>query len=203
MTWLTLLFSVALAQTPPPLPKCVDEKATIAKVKSAIAANKKTSAKYDGYKSALKDDPPAHLAARLVYAEAIAARCKEKAAEIIPLIAAAVGNRIRIRKGDVASVVFQRDQFASSLNDYPMSAMHDFLCPSDLGFASAALAAVTEELAAPRGLLPADTVNYYLFQHDPKLRVPEWAKGGLAAVNHSKSKALDECVKFFRDPAFR
>lgn len=189
------------AQSRSELPRCVHSDSVIAAIRAAQQANPRTSRKYDGYREALAADTPLQLATRLAYAETLAANCAAQNDRIADLITAAVGNRIRIRGGDVASVVWQRDQFASSLNIYRESRYRDFLCPRDeeLWRMVTAKMRANLEAATPVALLPKDAVNYYLYRHSERFSAPDWQLQEVA-LDDASTRA---CIRLFRAPYWR
>lgn len=202
--WASAAETALVAKTSAPhssLPPCVNSESDIAHVRSVQKENSKTSHKYDGYRSVLHADTTLELAARLAYAETAAANCANQEEPIVDLVTSVIGNRIRIRRGDVNSVVFQRDQFASSLNIYPESRYRDFLCPTDdeLWKKVFAKMRVNLEESKPSAPIPTDTVNYYLYRHSDRFKAPNW-KLEEAAI---EDKTLRECIRVFRDPAWK
>ncbi|HEX4922997.1 MAG TPA: hypothetical protein VFV50_02890 [Bdellovibrionales bacterium] len=169
-------------------------------VQATAKANATNDAKYDGYKKLLEDEDRVSLMARLVYAETAAANCPALAEKIAPLIAEAIGNRIRKRSGDVSRVVYQRNQFSSSLNIYTESRYREFLCPKDLALWATAFVSAEAELArkAPKRLSP-DSVNYYLFKHSPRFKFPNWK----LAEDRGHGEELRPCIRFFKVPKWR
>jgi hypothetical protein len=185
----------------PGLPRCADSGGALAMIEGVQKANRKTAAKYDGYRKILQDDTPLELAARLAYAETMAANCPQQEAAVADLVTAVIGNRIRTRGGDVKSVVFQRDQFSSSLNIYPESRYRDFLCPRDNALWKTVLAKTRTNLkgSGPGAVMPKDTVNYYLYQHSERFKAPNW-KLEEVAIADEKTRA---CVRVFRNPGWK
>jgi hypothetical protein len=165
------------------------------------ASNRKNARKYDGNRNALSASSDAELAIRLAYAETLAANCPDQNEPIAHRIAAIIDNRIRIRRGDAKSVVFQRDQFSSSLNIYPESRYRDFLCPRDGQLWELAAAKVRGNLegAGQGEPIPNDAVNYYLYRHSPRFSPPAW---GLEEVVMDDD-AVRDCVRVFRDSGWR
>lgn len=183
------------------LPRCVNSGSDIAQILSTQKANAKTTSKYDGYRDVLDGATDLELVTRLAYAETLAANCPSHADQAMDLIVSAIGNRIRVRRGDAKSVVFQRDQFASSLNIYPESRYRDFLCPTDDELwkkAGVKMQAHLED-SKPNTPLPKDAVNYYLYRHSDRLKAPDW-KLEEARVYDEK---LRECIRVFRNPAWK
>lgn len=179
------------------LPNCIDNPAQIDAIKATIKANSKTSNKYVGYKKALNSDSDIELAARLVYAETKATNCEKMNNQIVPVITEVIANRVKIRKGDVQSVIFQRDQFASSLNIYGESNYKDFLCPSDSALWSKAYSETFTALSdKTKG---TDTVNYFLYKHSPRWTKEPWK----LEEDTSLTKGVRDCIRTFRNPAFK
>jgi hypothetical protein len=183
------------------LPACVNSEGAIADVKRSIASNAASARKYDGYRQLLQSDTAVVLAARLAYAETLAANCPLHNEDVLELVAAVIANRVRIRRGDVNSVVFQRNQFASSLHIYSESRYRDFLCPRDEKLWQKAVARMQANLegAAPNAPVPKDAVNYYLYQHSARFSAPDW---GLQEARISNDD-VRKCIRIFRSPAWR
>lgn len=183
------------------LPRCVNAESDITKIQDIQKANSQTSSKYDGYRKALHADTDLELTTRLVYAETVAANCPDNEDQALDLIASVIGNRVRIRRGDVESVVFQRDQFASSLNIYAESRYRDFLCPKNGDRWKAALekTRINLEGSKPSAPIPSDTVNYYLYRHSGRFKAPNWK---LEEVTIAEEKTR-ECIRIFRDDKWK
>lgn len=182
------------------LPACVKLESDIAQVGRVQKENSKTPHKYDGYRNILSADTTLELAARLVYAETLAANCSKQEDLAVDLVTSVIGNRIRIRRGDVKSVVFQKDQFASSLNIYPESRYRDFLCPSDNELWRKVVAKMQINLAQskPSAPISKDTVNYYLYQHSDRFKAPAWELEEVLIADKTR-----ECIRVFRDPTWK
>lgn len=187
--------------SPSSLPACVNSEPAFAEVKRSLTTNSGDAKKYDGYRTLLQSESALVLAARLVYAETAAANCPAHNEEILELIASVIGNRIRIRHGDVNSVVFQRNQFASSLHIYTESRYRDFLCPDDVLLWQQAIAKMQANVegVTPTAAIPKDTVNYYVYKHSDRFTAPDW---GLEEVKVS-SEDIRKCIRVFRSPAWR
>ncbi len=191
----------------PSLPGCVNKESDIAEIQRLQKANAKTSGKYDGYRKILhathatNTTTDLELATRLAYAETIAANCSDQEDQIVEWVTSVIGNRIRVRRGDVKSVVFQRDQFASSLNIYPESRYRDFLCPHDVELWNKVLTKMRAHLeeSKPSVSIPKDSVNYYLYQHSARFKAPAWK---LEEVRITDEKTR-ECIRVFRDPRWK
>ncbi len=198
---IALLAGVNAAQAQVPLPDCIDSPDVIAEIQRIQASNRKNAHKYDGYREALSASPDAELATRLAYAETLAANCLDETEQVAHRVAAVIGNRIRIRHGDVKSVVYQRDQFSSSLNIYPESRYRDFLCPRD-GELWDMVAANFRKNLEGEGLsepIPKDAVNYYLYRHSPRFKPTAW---GLEEVL-MEGESVRNCVRVFRDSGWK
>lgn len=186
------------------MPLCVNEKSELDEIETAYKA-KNTPTKYDRMKKALESDSDETLQARLVYAETLAAHCPEFNQLVASPIAAVVRNRIRAQGGDAKKVVFQKDQFASSVNIYDIDGKKDglpparsnwkeFLCPSDAKTWALALDAVLTKKAG----LPDDVYNYYLFRHSGRF-VPKPGSWPLKdAVKFEGHEKFVDCVKFVK-----
>ncbi|AZZ37986.1 hypothetical protein CIK05_14625 [Bdellovibrio sp. qaytius] len=180
------------------LPHCINEASEIDTIKATIKANSKTANKYDGYKKALASDDDVQLAARLAYAETKSTNCEKQNNEILPVITQVIANRVKIRKGDVKSVIFQRDQFASSLNIYDESSFKEFLCPSDEALWKKAYSESFSALSdKTKG---SNTVNYFLYKHSPRWTKEPWK---LEEDQSLAKGSLRECIRAFRNPAFK
>src|SRR5437899_2777296 len=108
----------ALATHKSSMPKCVDDPAQVGSILQTLSANSKTKFKYDGYRKAVAGDSNEEITARLIYSETVAANCPDQNKQMAPLIAGVIKNRIQSTKGDAKAVVFELNQFASSLNNY-------------------------------------------------------------------------------------
>lgn len=173
------------------LPHCIEDAQLLASIDQGRKDNAKNAFKYDKIKEALQSDSEKELVARLIYSETLAASCPELKNEVIPAIAIVIQNRIAKRKGDVRSVVFQRDQFASSLNGYDESKWREFLCPSDKALWDKSLAAT----ATKSSVSVPGAYNYYLFKHSSRFQPPDWAKK--APLAFAGSDKITDCVKVF------
>ncbi len=180
------------------LPHCVESAEEVEAIKAKIKANSKTPNKYDGYKKAFASDSDVQLAARLIYAETKATRCEKQNDQVVQVIATVIGNRVKIRKGDVKSVVFQRDQFASSLNIYDESNYKDFMCPDDQILWQKAFTEAYSALSNKS--MGTDTVNYFLYKHSPRWTKEPWK------LEEDKDLAkgnVRDCIRAFKNPAFK
>lgn len=179
------------------LPRCVEDERTLGEVMLTQKRNSGTPEKYSGYRIVLKDDSDSELFARLVYAETLAANCPEQNNSIVSLIIGVIANRVRKRGGDVKSVVFQLDQFSSSLNNYDESRFRDFLCPRNQKLWS-------KIMSEAQGLevknLSKDSFHYYLYKHSPRFKAPKW---NFAEDLGPTSLKLQECIRVFLDPKWR
>ncbi|MGE0526513.1 MAG: hypothetical protein AB7P49_05560 [Bdellovibrionales bacterium] len=189
-----------VSSSPVELPLCIEERDVIDSIKATIAANRETKFKYDGYRKALAKDTDTWLLARLVYAETLAANCPSLAEDVSSRIAAAIVNRVRIRRGDIRGVVYQLDQFSSSLNIYAESRYRDFLCPKNLRLWQQVVIHTRAALASGSNDRSPYTVHYFLYKHSP-----QWTKEPWQYPEDQKNTTpqLRECVKFFRNPTWR
>lgn len=190
-----LLLSL-VTHTQIPLPKCVKESAEVQNIVKITKKNADTSAKYDGYRKALASDSDQALAARLIYAETIAANCPSQSTTVLPLIAGAINNRVQIRKGDVKSVVFERNQFASSLNHYSSSKYLDFLCPADVDLWTQAMNLVGKKNS---DLSPV-AVNYFLYKHHTGWDKEPWK---LPETKISRISNARDCIRVFENKSWK
>lgn len=180
------------------LPHCVSEVREIEMIKNRIRANAKTENKYDGYKKAFASDSDEELMARLIYAETKATKCEKLNSAIVPVITTVISNRIKIKKGDVKAVVFERDQFASSLNIYSESSYKDFLCPNDAKLWALALDEASEALADKAK--PTTTVNYFLYKHSPRWTKEPWSLDEDTSLTQGN---VGDCIKAFKNASYK
>jgi hypothetical protein len=193
--FLMLLGSVASSAT---LPRCIDDPAELERIQNTIRSHAKSPLKYQDYRQSLQRESDAEIVARLAYSETKAANCAAIEGQILPLILSTIGNRVRIRGGDVRSVVFQTDQFSSSLNLYPESRYREFLCPKDEILWGQALAQATSVLAGPSPR--SDVVHYFLFRHSPKWPKPPW---NYPEATEGTTPQIRECVRFFHNAGWK
>ncbi len=179
-----------------PLPTCVKEPADIQKIITFTKKNSDNSSKYDAYRIALASDSDQALAARLIYAETIAANCPTQSANVLPLIAGVINNRVQIRKGDVKSVVFERNQFASSLNHYSSSKYLDFLCPTDALLWTQSMNVVGKKNRD----LPIAAVNYFLYKHHAGWDKEPWK---LPESKLSLNSNARDCIRVFENKSWK
>lgn len=203
--------SVVSDSTSNNLPSCIDSQEDIDRISNHQRNNRRNDSKYLIYRQLLQGDSEAQLLARLAYAESLAANCPNQYDQVVPRITNVIGNRIRVRDGNVRSVVFQRDQFASSLNIYSSSRYKDFLCPKNKELWNRVLTAATEQLQSSSATsgeendtsrrLSADSINYFLPNHDPRWpNPPEW---GLKENMTSTSDSLRGCLRVFHVPHWK
>ncbi len=188
------------------LPNCVNDPAVLEQIEQSRKENSKSASKYKAIEIALKTDSDDELVQRLIYAETRGAHCPDRNPEIAKVIAKVIQNRIVKRKGSVKSVVFQRDQFASSLNGYAESEWREFLCPSDERVwlaARAARLASLEPLKGPNKGEPATSnaatssaFNYYLYRHSSRFSPPTWAN--VEPIAFPNSDKIADCIKIFK-----
>jgi hypothetical protein len=179
-------------------PICWDQVDEINKIKETQIANKKTKFKYKGYeelfqKAGLSDE---EIFARLIFAETKASHCKDP--QTTKTIAEVISNRIQKRNANVRSVVFENDQFASSLNFYTGSAKDDFLCPKDAKTWAEAMQLATKLMQDPTSnTLSKDAVHYYFFQHLASFKPPIWTKA------YKSSRELGSCMTAYENPKWK
>lgn len=176
------------------LPLCIDDNASLTKIKETIAANKKSKQKYKEYLKQLNVESEVNLTARLIYSETLAANCPEFNKTILTMISEVIGNRIRKRGGNVNAVVFERDQFASSLNIYGESRYRDFLCPKDLVLWQQSLNTAETALSKRREILVENSVNYFLYKHSTKWTKEPWH---LPEAEASRNSKVRDCLRIF------
>ena len=180
-------------------PFCIDQDSVINEIKSNIKLNKNSNNKYEVYLKIFVRISDIELIARLAYSETLAANCSDLDTFIAPLIVEVIENRIRIRKGNTRSVIFQKDQFASSLNIYEKSRYLDFLCPKDRSLWTLILKQIqlTQKQTSKKDLiLTLDTVNYFLYNHDPRWIKEPWdLKENLIEL----APNLNKCIRFFHN----
>ncbi|WP_409478370.1 hypothetical protein [Pseudobdellovibrio sp. HCB154] len=180
------------------LPHCVSEFRELEVINNKIKLNAKNDSKYDSYKKAFVSDSDEELMARLIYAETKATKCEKLNSAIVPVITKVISNRVKIKKGDVKAVVFQRDQFASSLNIYPESNYKDFLCPNDSKLWTSALNEASDALADKSK--PTTAVNYFLYKHSPRWTKEPWK---LEEDTSLTKGSVRDCIKAFKNPNYK
>lgn len=195
------------------LPVCIDQSETLDNIRRIQRANRRSIHKYNGYRQAFTQHAVTEeeILARLVYAETLASHCPEHSDQSVELISATLINRIQRRSGNILEVVFERDQFASSLNIYSESQYREFLCPKNLELWRNALTTTRQMLRSSTAdtstalPLPSDSVNYYFYKHSSRFTPPAWTKS-LEEVRSSDGQPLGEefreCVRFFRNPRY-
>lgn len=187
------------------LPVCL--KSHDAEIQTWLKANKDSKTqKYKAYKDIYSgagvDEP--EILARLIYAESEAANCES--IKLTEYIGGAIYNRIRNKGKSISDIVFQFDQFASSLNGYSKANRAGFLCPTDLERWRMSQATVKHLLAdAKSNVLPCEAASYYLYKNNPwthenpkGFKIPDWAK-----AKGIKTAIDSECVRFFPDDRFK
>jgi hypothetical protein len=203
---LALFFSLAFAAevvsapkaavTSTSLPHCVDDAKEIEAIKARMKANKSNSSKYEGYRAALQSDSDSELTARLIYAETLAANCPAQNGDISRLISQVIANRVTKRGGNVRSVVFERDQFASSLNIYDESRFADFLCPTD----EKLWKTITSPPSEKAPTLSPSTVHYFLYKHSPRWTKEPWKfTEEVAELKHD----VRNCLRVFKNEKWK
>lgn len=186
--------------TPSSLPRCINDQKTLEKIDQKQKENAKNSHRYDGYREALSASSDVELFARLAYAETLAANCSAQNSEVSSLIVNVIGNRLIKRNGDIQSVVFERAQFASSLHNYSSSRFKDFLCPQDETLWLDVQKKVDTFLKTGAGALSPDTVNYFLYKHDPRWTKEPWS---LKESPISAAGTARNCIRTFRNPSWK
>jgi hypothetical protein len=183
------------------LPYCINSSSDLAQIKDTQKANAKTSSKYDVYRKILHGTADLELATRLAYAETLAANCPGEQDRVMDLVASVIGNRVRVRHGDVRSVVLQRDQFASSLNIYPESRYRDFMCPTDSELWNKTLAKMRTNIESSKSSasLPGDALHYYLYRHSDRFEAPDWKLDEATTTDEE----LRKCIRVFRNPSWK
>ncbi len=182
------------------LPLCINDQKTLEKIEKKQKENAKNSHRYDGYREALSASTDVELFTRLAYAETLAANCSAQNAEVSSLIVNVIGNRVIKRNRNIQSVVFERAQFASSLHSYSSSRFKDFLCPQDETLWLDIRKKVEAFLKAGSGPLSADTVNYFLYKHDPRWTKEPWT---LQENPTSAAGSARDCIRTFRNPSWK
>ncbi|MBK8204547.1 MAG: hypothetical protein IPK68_20330 [Bdellovibrionales bacterium] len=189
------------------LPKCFDRDADLDKIKNYQKNNSRNEYKYKGYielfdQSAVDDE---ELLARLIYTETLAAHCPEQQEEpALRTIAEVILSRIEKRSGDIRKVIFERDQFASSLNIYQESGYKDFLCPKSLSLWQK----TKEKLrllrsGTEKNSLSNTAYNYYLFKHSTRFKPPEWTRTLQAEKKLSNADANSICMAAYSNPQWK
>lgn len=204
--------ATAKSQTQSQLPLCIEDPKTLDNIQQTLEVNKpnkkdaeevkkkKLFHRYDGYKQALTNSSDLELFIRLAYAETMAANCPKQNAQIAARIVNVIGNRIQKRKGDVKSVVFQPSQFASSLHMYESSKYKDFLCPKDELLWKEVSTQVQKFMSKGSGDLSSDTINYFLYKHDPRWTKEPW---NLKENKTGTTDAVRDCLKTFHVPNWK
>lgn len=178
------------------LPPCLEDGQTLQEIKDTEIANSKNKFKYDGFRKNLSYADDLELQARLTYAETLAANCPGQNKEVSDLVAQVITNRIQKRKGSTKDVIFEPNQFASSLNFYDESRVRDFLCPKDK-----ALWAHVAKTVRQTSKAPSDATNYYFFLHSKKFSPPAWTTK-LQTAQAVKSSDGD-CVVAYYNPHWK
>lgn len=160
---------------------------------------------YNDLKTLLEKNkiPDEEILARLIASETKAAgeSCQTHQTAIAQNIASALYNRIQKRNRRIDSVVFQAQQFASSLHFYKESQIAEFLCPTDSNL-------ISQTLDWTRSMknktyvntLPENAVNYYLYKHSTRFTPPSWTKTYKEAPTNPK---ISHCIRFFENSHFK
>ncbi len=185
--------------TPDSLPRCVDDANVIDQIVTHVNNNRRNQYKYDKYKEVLSSDSDIQLWARLAYAEVLGANCPEQNQAVGETVVNVIGNRVQLRNGDIKSVVFQRDQFASSLNIYGSSRYRDFLCPKDSALWGNIMTQIQNFRQTSSGRLASNTVNYFLYKHDPRWTEAPWNYKEDTSISTPQTQS---CIRAFHVPGW-
>lgn len=192
------------------LPLCVNDPERLQAIEESLKKDPVTKRnkpqKYNATIEALSTASDAELVARLTYAETRAAHCPEFQDDVAAAISQVIQNRIAKRQGKAPSptrsVVFEIDQFASSLNKYEESQWREFLCPSDAKLWAKALEFSNPNTPRSEGAsrhgVSASVHNYYLYKHAGRFTPPKWAQG--EAATFVNSEKIASCIKLFEIP---
>ena len=198
--------------------------------------------RYEAYLRSLRASSGSDIVARLAYAELKEAKCDQHIELIRPVILESIYNRLETRKTElfpgetrpvhelnyqlqkrlVESVVFQHQQYASSLHRYRISprsespvrvsdGYQNFLCPPQDELFGQIKGETDEYFRSGQRTreYPSDMHNYYLYEHAPEVftTLPEWAdysRGtSLPEATTSLNADLRRCYRAFREPAYR
>lgn len=203
-------------------------------------SNKKTNPhpRYNEYMRSLRNVSASELAARLAYTEIKEAGCEEHIGTIRPYVVETILNRMETRKAALfpgetrsvhelnnqdkkklaESVIFQYQQFASSLHRYKKTksgVMNEgyklFLCPPQDELFNQINDEIGEFFSSGQRTRnhPSDTYNYYLYAHAPEVFVnpPDWANENsskyLPEVTSGTSSSLRRCFRAFRESRYK
>jgi hypothetical protein len=189
------------------LPKCFDGNSDLEKIKTSQKNNPRNEYKYQGYtqlfdQSAIDDE---EILTRLIYAETLSANCPEKEDSTLQLIAEVILRRIEKRRGQIRQVVFERDQFASSLNIYQESGYMNFLCPKSPELwkkAKKSLGLLRSGAGSEMNSLSSTAYNYYLFKHSTRFKPPEWTRT-FQEIKKVNLDATSICVAAYSNPQWK
>lgn len=191
-------------------PHCFNSQKELETIHHELKINSKNSAKYSGYQNIMKSLTSEELLKRLIYAESLAANCEENQEQVVPIIFLVIQNRINLRRKNkkindpLLSVIFEKNQFSSSLNIYKESRYKDFLCPQNLKLWNL----VEETLNTPKlpVQLSLDSVHYFLYKHS--IRWPNEPKSWnrFIEIQNDKNKTISSirhCIRVFKNPNWK
>lgn len=187
------------------LPKCFDGNSDLENIKTYQKNNSRNEYKYQGYtqlfdQSAVDDE---EILTRLIYAETLAANCPEQEDLALRTIAEVILRRIEKRRGQIRQVVFERDQFASSLNIYQESSYAHFLCPKSHELWKKAKKSVSLlRSGTEKNSLSNTAYNYYLFKHSTRFKPPEWTRT-FQEVKKVNLDANSICIAAYSNPQWK
>jgi hypothetical protein len=177
------------------LPKCVDGEQKDS-IRQFIKANKNSLNKYAKMTEALVSDSDQELMSRLIYAETLAANCPQENQKIAEAISLVVRNRVK-KRNSVKSVVFQKDQFASSLNVYEESRINDFLCPKDQKLWQAVVNSISRDRTFKNNINssdPTSVMHYFLYNHSPRFKKEPWT---MKEYSFREGGPSSQCLRVF------
>ena len=182
------------------LPTCYKDLDLMASLKSSLQHNNLSPNKYRFYKELLNKENKNIIKNRLIYAETKASLCPEQEQLISEIISEVIQNRIRIRNNKTLSVIFERNQFSSSLNIYQNSKYKDFLCPQDLKLWASLQTLETKE----NRITSKFDVHYFLYKHDPRWTKEPWIlKESDLQLSKAIKSRLKECIKVFENKSWK
>lgn len=183
------------------MPACIEDETTIQNLKETMRVNKSNSQKYDKYKSIFQNSSDKEILARLIYAETKAAHCETHNPQVMSLITQVILNRVKKRNGDIKSVIYQRDQFASSMNVYDGSQYRDFLCPKDSMLWRSVENQIHIQSKKDSMNVSSNTYNYFFYKHNPKWTKAPWDYEEDRPESYPSE--VFECIKTFKVPNWK
>lgn len=185
------------------LPACINDPAIIDQIKTSQSNNKKNKFKYQEYQKTFTkygvDD--IELFTRLAYAETLAANCPEKNREVAQVVTDVIFNRVQKRKSP-SSVIYERDQFASSLNFYEESQYAEFLCPQDQELWELVHSRAKNLFSSKeRTRISPEATNYYFFLHSTKFKPPTWTETLTPETTVDRLGKI--CVRSYKNPNWK